>query len=849
MRTVRLSLDQEQYNSKPTTQQTVDITKRISPVELPLDELMSCVAYEGQTFCCAVIQRTPDGKFLGDDNSFDNQQVFALDFDNEIHTGPHKKERVSDDMYVTPEMILADCHEYGLEPFAIYESFNSNRANNWIRFRVLFVLADTITDIAARGIIHNQLSVIWKPFIDSSCSNTNRLFYGSNNGLLYENYEATLDLTNLSTMAYAKNADHNKKHASEFNTSLGFSKRGKSAGSMYYIETAEKPPFETLGHKVLPEDSRLENDIYHHTVCQLYHGIMDGTYFPAHDEWFNLGLNMMYFPRQFSNYIDKMQELSIKKERKKQLQAAKKANRYMPRNCGEWCPFFNICTSKGTSVYTKVKHLSEHGWVREEEPSYVSHAEMYEIMKSKMRQILTEENDDVYVIKCDTGGGKSRAIMELIQELGLANITIAYDTHDNASEKLLQFHEKMMFNAWKTVDIPATLPIEVVVKVKAAYSIGAFKSGDKLLAEYPEGRAYIADRKQLIRGLCLTTHSKVLIGNSVNNTVVFDEDPFWTMVQVKQANIFDVMSFLVYLKKADPILAAGYEQFVDATSQREMCINVTREFAGNMDKLYEHYTNYLDICVCESDVLALATSIVWSADYDDINHKKETTLSYVTFKQIPIGKKVIILSATANKTICSALYGSRLHFIELPAVRKIGHVYQCTEHSYSKSSLHKHGELLNKLAASSLYVITNINTSERVNAGKPDYNIHYGKTTNTNALEGQDIAVLSKHVLKPSTLRLVAKCINVSWSAELGFDRERTEVLLNGFHGYIHTFQNSLLQALDLWVTSSELEQAVGRNRSIHHDVDCFVFCDAVHRDAIIVGEAEMIRMIKAKGA
>ncbi|MUG85716.1 hypothetical protein GNP92_05035 [Paenibacillus timonensis] len=131
------------------------------------------------------------GKKSEDDN-WTNQQVFAVDFDNENGD----KERVSDDYYVTHEEALEMARQAGLSPAFIYSSFSSSEIHQ--KFRMVFILNDEITTKQQ----HNEVTTrLYSAFMkggyviaDTKCSDLSRIYYGGRN-LLYQDYDAVTMLS------------------------------------------------------------------------------------------------------------------------------------------------------------------------------------------------------------------------------------------------------------------------------------------------------------------------------------------------------------------------------------------------------------------------------------------------------------------------------------------------------------------------------------------------------------------------------------------------------------------------------------------------------------------------------
>jgi|GEM_PF-1769268 len=162
-------LDRTRHTQKPTSKQTAYMVKHhlmkatsITPQEL---------AYElsnGATFRPALLN-----DFGANDTDWISNQVFALDFDHGI---------------TIPEA-LNKCVELNILPSFGYTSFSHTEAEH--KFRLVFALNESITDICQRDKLQNALCNAFEES-DQVTKNPSRLFYGGRS-LIYEGYENRID--------------------------------------------------------------------------------------------------------------------------------------------------------------------------------------------------------------------------------------------------------------------------------------------------------------------------------------------------------------------------------------------------------------------------------------------------------------------------------------------------------------------------------------------------------------------------------------------------------------------------------------------------------------------------------
>lgn len=157
---MRLMLDRQQFNHKPTSYETGGIKNRLQDVDISLPQLAESLA-KG----CSVVPAQLSGL---SDSSFVSQQLFMVDIDNE-------------ELHITIEEALAKCEAAGVEPCIIYESFSSSP--DCLKFRLGFLAETIITDRSQRDdVVISLLSILSDgkdTYCDTRCMDASRLFYGT----------------------------------------------------------------------------------------------------------------------------------------------------------------------------------------------------------------------------------------------------------------------------------------------------------------------------------------------------------------------------------------------------------------------------------------------------------------------------------------------------------------------------------------------------------------------------------------------------------------------------------------------------------------------------------------------
>lgn len=115
---------------------------------------------------------------------FMEQQLFLSDLDN----AAKDKSRLPDSDYISYEKLEEILGEHNLPAAFIYESFSSKP--DFEKFRVGFLIDEPVTDETERNKIIAVLMKIFGKAVDTSCSNIDRIFYGSKpNSIRYAEFD------------------------------------------------------------------------------------------------------------------------------------------------------------------------------------------------------------------------------------------------------------------------------------------------------------------------------------------------------------------------------------------------------------------------------------------------------------------------------------------------------------------------------------------------------------------------------------------------------------------------------------------------------------------------------------
>lgn len=200
-----IQIDNVSFRGKPKGADVSKIKPRLAgvkPTKTNIKQLAKAVI-NGRSFSPAV---------LVDGAKADNwkcQQVFCIDIDNEDKTAPKGEKRQSSHPLILDE-VFKRCNEWNVTPALIYETFSSSA--EWLKFRIVFISDELITDSLERDCIQLALMEIF-PECDTSCKNRDRLFFGGKS-ILYSDEHASFCPASINILGRAAES---KKIFGQFN--------------------------------------------------------------------------------------------------------------------------------------------------------------------------------------------------------------------------------------------------------------------------------------------------------------------------------------------------------------------------------------------------------------------------------------------------------------------------------------------------------------------------------------------------------------------------------------------------------------------------------------------------------
>ncbi len=196
---MELHVDDYKFKTKPTGQEVQGIKSRFTqPASIKniSVENLAVALISGQTVQPGITPFSEASRASGakgtKDADFNRQIVFMTDIDNETNDIPVE----------TPAHAADLLAHHNLKPAFMYESFSSTAARQ--RFRIVLVADEFFTDRAERDAVQRALIAAF-PQSDRTCVNADRIFFGTDKGLIdgYTDFDAVCKKEDLLAFATA----------------------------------------------------------------------------------------------------------------------------------------------------------------------------------------------------------------------------------------------------------------------------------------------------------------------------------------------------------------------------------------------------------------------------------------------------------------------------------------------------------------------------------------------------------------------------------------------------------------------------------------------------------------------
>lgn len=719
------------------------------------------------------------GKFIGEVNKENwlKSTIIGLDFD--------RGEMSVDNVY-------EKFKEFGITPNLHYDTFSTTKKLH--KFRVVLFLDHPINNQKVFTKMMVNLEKILP--IDTQCKNVSRIFYGGTN----------VTITNQDTVSLEKLLDFVNIHIISRNNSntrsiITFQSDAKKRNFLYNTNNTSHLfalnniinfTSKKRGYQVDWEKARKKIKVLDH--------FFKGEWL-YHEELFGLATNMIHIDGG-----EKLMKETMKKYNEKGKTFYNDNNfsiiPYVKKMMYFPIPVFKFSKYEEDSeihdIITEVKNIRGHIEIlKRQEKISLKVAE--EKMISTFNEVIkNDEKEITYIFALPTAIGKTRLLT------GVEKSVIAFPTNNLKNE----VGSKMTANFVLSPDAISFASPVLNKKIEYYYRIGLPKKSMKIIRKISESTTskdsqiahnYILELEQCndIEKSILTTHKRVLNSESLgHDTVIFDEDPLNSLIEIKQTSVND-LSGIQYLY--EPL-----KSVLDFVHPLNDGIFETPQFSVDLEDLFKFCE---DKNIFETNVFDFLRSKFFI--------KKGANIQYVIKNDLPNGTKNIIMSATIPIEFYDKLYPNRkFESIDFRNVSQAGSIIQYTGRSCSRDGLSRYGEKISEEIGDKI-VIT-FKDFKSIFQNSPE-EIHFGNCSGYDDLKGKDIAVVGTPHRNNNEYFLLGKLMGVEFDYYNSPFRYQ-KVKFNGFEFMINTFDNEGLRNIQLSLIESDLVQAVGRARSLRYD-------------------------------
>lgn len=527
-----------------------------------------------------------------------------------------------------------------------------------------------------------------------------------------------------------------------------------------------------------------------------------------------------------------------------------------------WTGRFEEYDHLGKNLLTSYEMITQNEVVRvEKQEEDVMTLEEANGKLNEMIEQALNSSTRLSVLSCPAGLGKTEQLVNGIDYNQLqGRIVLAFPTHKLSQEVHDRFFVSNKFKPAITKPAPYhILPAKEQKDIRALHRAGDSKGAGKLfkqlvkqhkLTNNEEYKAYkksIAESKK--SKLILTTHhlaSSDYINELAPDYLIFDEDSLLQMFKQKEILIDDIYKLLrevkeypnntYFVKWLTSLLsqieeAQGYQK--DALSvqsgasfsgqvevMKEVRFSTASILTGIKDELREGLISF------NSPVLSL-----FDADYYTLAMKPSSksksgfavsdTITVVSKPELPAGvKKILVLSATADKSIWGKV-DTNMDFYQLDkSVEAMGEIVQILDDSTFKSKMDD--ELANKIAADMKSkgvqgVITNKDSQFFDEFDKPH---HFGSVEGQDGSKGKILSVVGTPNLPESQYNLLCYAL----SGELPTSMKYRVAVKHGIRFKMFTYESGFFQDFHFYFITSQLEQSASRVRELRTGGVCYIY-------------------------
>lgn len=782
-----LTIDPKTQRSKPSNNEFGAITNRMNLVTgLTINELSTFVSepysytWTGSLF---------DG--IVNNENWTSQSIFALDFDNGD---------------ITIEEVYEIFNTYSIVPQLWYNTLSDSESHR--KFRVVLFLDAPVSDVRIHKLITEGLLSIF-PQADKKCKNPARFFLGGKQSFITNTQPISTErLFHLLSIELITKDGGKTRKIPEINFSHDESNSGQKRAFLYnyYRSSRFQPTFTTTPTTTKGGEITILDFNVARTKVKVLDQFLNGEWL-YHDQLFGLATNLHYIKggkklmKDTMKYYNENGTTQYTQNNFNIIPYIGKVN-YPPIPIHQFSPY-----NEDNDLYDLVSATKDiRGSVQILETiERIELSKAEEILQENYQRVITKgEVGKIYVFSLPTAIGKTQSITSTLA-------TIALPTNDLKNE----VGNRMKIDYVKTPDPIVFDDNSINLKLEYYYSIGLPHKSMEILNHIVNSRnSNMYSSEDIERAsnyieqvqLCyssdqsvLTTHKRVLHGHFSLETIIFDEDPLSSLIDIKKMYISDVFKLSLISKEMKDPLTRIFESLSESNPLE---IKKTPTFIIDIDALVDAVSQ----TSIQSNVFDFLNSSFFLKDGKDPD-----LIHFVVRKDLPKDKKIIIMSATIPIEIYKNLYPNRIEVIDIADVKQMGSVIQYTKRSCSRNSLNRYSSLISEQVGEKPVITFKSFDSHFKN---PVKGIYFGNCSGYDTLKGKDIAVVGtphrnniEYFLTSVALGIEFKTTQTTMSFQ--------KIEYNGFGFKFNCFDNEELRMVQLSLIQSDLIQAVGRARTL----------------------------------
>ena len=723
------------------------------------------------------------------------QSVIGLDFDN-------KK------LKIDIESVIKRFHSLEIYPQLWYSSLSDS--DELRKFRVLIFLDQKIQHAKQYHLIVNGLMTLF-PEADHSCSNLGRFFYGGKKShIIHEQPYSTQKL--IDVLAINMVTSDGGRTRSLNTAQLRSSSKDESGQKPYFLyymyrNDWNSPEFNRTPITITSEGCetiRVDFNLARKRV-KILDAFLNGEWL-FHDQLFGLATQLT----NIQGGRKLMKETMLKyNQLEKTFYTENNFNIFIYLNKVNYppIPVFKFSNYQEDNdifdIISATNNIRGH-IEQKEEINKISLLQAEDLLIKEFENTIQTVDNSIYIFKLPTAIGKTEIITNTVA-------SIAAPTNNLKNE----VGQRMKVEYQTTPDSVEFEDKTINKKMNYYYSIGNLKRATAILydiinhknskiyspQDIESANHYLTELQNSYKSTktVLTTHSRAIHSNFSHDTIIFDEDPLNSLIDIKQLYISDLFKLKLMFNSRQVDLN-NIIQYLESLIPGE--IKELPTFTIDLDELIDQISSIK----VESNIIEFFASSFILKDKMDPN-----CIHYVIKHELPKDKKIIIMSATISPFIYNRLFGDRIKLIDIQDVQQQGSVIQYTARSCSRSGLNRYVKMISE-QVSDLPVITFKSFGHKFQ--NPVKEIYFGNCSGYDQLKGKDIAVVGTPNRNDIVYLLTAKVLGISFkTTDTTMSYQKIEY--SGFEFMFNAYDHEELRNIQLSLIESDLIQAVGRNRTL----------------------------------